>query len=226
MTLLQGEHISTDIAVIRGDAVWIRHTLGAPLHAGTFDYWTVDVQPRPTLERFIAAWMRSNLARYTGMVNVESIGERLIEVHLRFTDQWPDLYGRGWVEAVVRLYQTGVWEAPGEPPRIGYSVVLFGPHGRAYRYPARELIDAARQAPGVASVQITFHEDRPAALHAMPPGGFRLAVINCWDLDAGKRVRARLVQALIPDGASSPHDRPDQSSRASRIPENCQRASG
>ena len=26
----------------------------------------------------------------------------------------------------------------------------------------------------------------------MPPGGFRLAIVNCWDLDAGRAVRARL----------------------------------
>ena len=29
--------------------------------------------------------------------------------------------------------------------------------------------------------------------HAMPPGGFRLAVVNCWDLEAGRRVRAELA---------------------------------
>ncbi|MGR9093004.1 MAG: hypothetical protein ACU85U_20725, partial [Gammaproteobacteria bacterium] len=41
----------------------------------------------------------------------------------------------------------------------------------------------------ITSVQITFHDDIPAAQHAMPPGGFRLAVINCRDLEAGLKVR-------------------------------------
>ena len=27
------------------------------------------------------------------MINLETIGGRIIEVHLRFADQWPDLYG-------------------------------------------------------------------------------------------------------------------------------------
>jgi hypothetical protein len=27
----------------------------------------------------------------------------------------------------------------------------------------------------------------------MPPGGFRLAVINCWNLDAGLRAREELA---------------------------------
>jgi hypothetical protein len=46
--------------------------------------------------------------------------------------------------------------------------------------------------PGIASVQITFHEQRDPALHAMPPGGFRLAIVNCWELDAGIAARERL----------------------------------
>jgi hypothetical protein len=48
--------------------------------------------------------------------------------------------------------------------------------------------------PQVRSVQITFHADRPAAGHAMPPGGFRLAVINCLDLEAGRAARAVLAE--------------------------------
>jgi hypothetical protein len=33
-------------------------------------------------------------------------------------------------------------------------------------------------------VQITFHEDMEPEHHAMPPGGFRLAVVNAWDLQS------------------------------------------
>ena len=36
--LLTGEHVSTDWAVVRGEATWCRHTLGIPGVAGTFDY--------------------------------------------------------------------------------------------------------------------------------------------------------------------------------------------
>jgi hypothetical protein len=47
--------------------------------------------------------------------------------------------------------------------------------------------------PQVSSVQITFHADKPAELHAMPPGGFRLAIVNCWELEAGLEARRRLA---------------------------------
>ena len=45
--------------------------------------------------------------------------------------------------------------------------------------------------PGVSSVQITFREDADR-LEAMPPGGFRLAIVNCWDLEVGFAARERL----------------------------------
>ena len=38
--------------------------------------------------------------------------------------------------------------------------------------------------PGVSSVQITFHEDKAPEHHAMPPGGFRLAIVNAHSLGA------------------------------------------
>ncbi|MDE2261386.1 MAG: hypothetical protein KGL45_02565 [Gammaproteobacteria bacterium] len=34
---------------------------------------------------------------------------RIIEAHLRVTDQWPDLYGRHWLDAVVELYSKSTW---------------------------------------------------------------------------------------------------------------------
>ena len=46
--------------------------------------------------------------------------------------------------------------------------------------------------PGVSSVQITFDEDSDPLSQPMPPGGFRLAIVNCWDLDVGLAARDRL----------------------------------
>ena len=49
---------------------------------------------------------------YSGAANVETIGGKIIEVHLRFADQWPDLYGEGWLEAIVELYTRRRWRYP------------------------------------------------------------------------------------------------------------------
>jgi hypothetical protein len=193
MTLLTGEHVSTDFAVIKGNIAWCRHTLGIPGVAGTFDYWVIEERSRPKLERYCREWIRANLAGYTGMLNIETIGCRIIDTHLRFSDQWPDVYGRKWVDAVVRLYQRGTWDLIDAERAKGYSVVLFGPHGRVYTYPHPDVMACYEATLGISSIQLTFFEDRPPEAHAMPPGGFRLAVINCFNLDVGLRVRAALA---------------------------------
>jgi hypothetical protein len=149
--------------------------------------------PAPSVEEWCGRWCRKNLAGYTGLINLETIGGRIIEVHLRFADQWPDLYGGGpWVEAAVRLYKDKLWMLDDSLRRTGYSVVLFMPHGTRYKYPPREMQSEIISMPGISSLQITFHEDRSPDRHAMPPGGFRVAIVNCWDRAAGNAARDRL----------------------------------
>jgi hypothetical protein len=192
MDLLEGRHVSSDVAVVEGEPRWWRHVTGAPSGEGTFDHWTLHAARDPRLEGYCAAWIREHLGRYTGILNIETIGGRMIEVHLRMSDQWPDLYGEGWVNAVIRLYHARRWEYADVDRRDAFSVVLFGPHGPRYRYPPGALIDEVARMPGVSSVQITFHEGKPPSQHAMPPGGFRLAIINAWSLQAGRAGRERL----------------------------------
>ncbi len=193
MPLLEGEHVSTDVAVVNGQPQWWRHVLGKAIGDGKFDYWTVLAASRPNVESYCGDWLRAHLSDYTGIVNLETIGGQIIEVHLRFADQWPDLYGAGWVDALVRLYVDRVWEFDDSERREGYSVVLFGAHGVQYRHPDADLVQGLLSQPDISSVQITFYQDKPPALHAMPPGGFRLAIINCWDLSAGLAAREKLA---------------------------------
>ena len=127
------------------------------------------------------------------MVNFETIGGTIIECHLRLSDQFVDLYGPGWVESVVELYTDKVWGFADDNRRKGYSVVLFAEHGVQHRRIDPSTIEELVNAPEVSSIQITFHEDRSPGSHAMPPGGFRLAIVNCWLLDSGFKVRERLA---------------------------------
>jgi hypothetical protein len=59
------------------------------------------------------------------------------------------------------------------------------------------VVEQARGIDGVSSVQISFHQDRDPSQHSMPPGGFRLAVINAWTLSAGQAARERLKPFLL-----------------------------
>jgi hypothetical protein len=197
MLLLKGEHISSDVAVVDGVPRWWRHVTGKPAGEGTFDFWTVHAASNTVLEQRCGAWIRDNLAGYTGMLNLETIGGVIIEAHLRMSDQWPDLYGKGWVAAVIRLHQRAEWNFPDPDRQDGFSVVLFGAKDRRYRHPPRSLVEEISRMPGVSSLQITFHEDRDPEWHAMPPGGFRLAIVNCWDLATGQAARDRLCDHFM-----------------------------
>jgi hypothetical protein len=192
MTLLEGRHVSSDVAVVRGAPRWWRHATGKPGARGTFDFWTVHAAPEEAIEARCGAWIARHLADYTGMLNLETIGGKIIEAHLRFSDQWPDLYGAGWVDALVALYRDGGWRFEDCDRRDGFSVVLFGRKGPRYRHPPPAAVEEIRRRPSISSVQITFHDDRSPARHAMPPGGFRLAIVNAWELDAGRQARAEL----------------------------------
>jgi hypothetical protein len=198
MPLLTGDHVSTDAAVIDGEAVWWRHTVGKSLECGTFDHWMVLREARSEIEQYCGDWLRRHLKGYTGCVNFETIGTKIIEAHLRFADQWPDLYGPGWIEAVVGLYTSGEWRYCDEARRTGYSVVLFGAHGYHYKKPDDRAVNDFLNWPGVSSIQMTFHDEKPPEMHSMPPGGFRLAIINCWNPEAGFEIRDRLALMFQP----------------------------
>jgi hypothetical protein len=197
MTLLEGRHVSSDVAIVAGAPRWWRHVTGRPGPEGTFDFWTIHAESDAEIEAYCAEWIGRNMSDYTGMLNFETINGRIIELHLRFSDQWPDLYGHGWIDALIRLYHQGTWNFPDDDRRDGYSVVLFGPKGRRYRHPPAIAIEEALKLPSVSSVQITFYEDLDPDSHSMPPGGFRLAVVNGWDLQTGMVARERLERELI-----------------------------
>lgn len=194
MDLLEGEHVSTDAAIVDGRAHWWRHTVGLPIGRGMFDYWLVEAASRGSLEAHLGQWLDAHFRGYTGMINLETIGGKIIEGHLRFSDQWPDLYGADWVESVVRLYRDGFWSFVDAGRRDGFSLVLFGPHGICYKHPPTAEVDELRTWPGIRSIQITFHEGRTAQSHSMPPGGFRLAIVNTSELVIGQAVRDRLAR--------------------------------
>jgi hypothetical protein len=195
MPLLSGDHVSTDCAVVEGRIAWCRHATGVPWSEGMFSHWTIHAGQVGALGSKLEAWVERHMGGYTGMMNFESVGGTIIEAHLRFADQWCDLYGDGWVEALVRLYAKGRWDFEDTHRRDGFSVPLFARHGHGYAHPPEGLQAEVRAMPHVKSLQITFHESLPPQNHAMPPGGFRLAVINATELPAAMAARRRLAEA-------------------------------
>jgi len=65
------------------------------------------------------------------------------------------------------------------------------------------LIDEILRISSVSSVQVTFHEDWIPERHSMPPGGFRLAIVNCFDLTRGQAARDRFRKFFSLDAADA-----------------------
>ncbi len=196
MQLLVGDHVSTDCVVLNGTVHWTRHASGTSGPGGTFTFWKIESVQKPQLENMIAAWVKRHMRGYHGIINFETINGFIIEAHLRFADQWCDLYGAGWAEALVKLYADHVWIFDDTARQVGFSVPLFAQHGGKYLIPSLEAQTHIRSMPHVKSLQITFDEKKEAAAHPMPPGGFRLAVINATDLKAGFAARDELARAF------------------------------
>ena len=189
MPLLEGRHVSSDVAVVDGEPHWWRHVTGAPSGEGTFDHWTVHAARDAEVESYCGAWIRRHLARYSGILNIETIGGRMIEVHLRMSDQWPDLYGAGWVDAVVRLYQShdGTFRTrTAATASASFSLSRMVPIIAIRRRPWSNVCGACR---GFRACRSPSTRTRTPGHHAMPPGGFRLAVVNAWNLAAGQAGR-------------------------------------
>lgn len=205
MELLSGPHISTDYAIENGVPRWCRHATGLSWNDGMFKFWVIHSTANAELETFLNRWIERHMAGYTGMMNFETIGGKIIETHLRFADQWCDLYGKGWTDPLVNLYSNGKWRFDDPDPTEGFSIPLFAKHGGPFSHPPAAAQARIRAMPHVSSLQITFHETKKPSDHAMPTGGFRLGIVNTTNLEAGfaaRKVLARsfpTAQVMIPE---------------------------
>ena len=50
MTLLEGRHVSSDVAVLDGKPMWWRHATGHPGPEGTFDHWVLHAEHDAEIE--------------------------------------------------------------------------------------------------------------------------------------------------------------------------------
>ena len=189
-TLLEGKHVSSDVALVDGAPHWWRHAGGIASGDGTFDCWEVRADAGPPSKNGAArgAGASRGLHRHGQSRDHRRAHHR--GATCASPTSGPISTARAGSRPSVGLYAKGEWRFDDSARRTGYSVVLFAPHGAAYRHPPAERCSGKSPAlPGVSSLQITFHEDLPPARHAMPPGGFRVAIVNCWDRAAGNAAR-------------------------------------
>ena len=193
MELLTGRQVSTDAAIVDGGVHWFAHTEGHPIDNGRFSHWERLNGDNAALERVLSAWAARYLGGFTGIVNFETIGARIIECHLRMSVEFIPLYGRGWLDAVVRLYRHGVWDfAAGDYPR--FTVPSFTTY-RSHRLDAKRLA-AIEAMPGIRHVFPTLNGGMPEL--GNPPNGYRRAVIVADTLEAGRAALPAIDAAIAP----------------------------
>lgn len=175
---LQGEQSSSDCLVEQGAARWFAHTRASEQRAGARPlYWEVGAS-LPHLEPVLAGLIRHHLPGYTGLCNIELIGGRPVEMHLRGSNGFFDFYGPEFMRAWADLSDGQRFQAPAPVPG-GYVISVFG---------------TAQPDPALlAKMQTT---DLRVQLDAQTPD--RIAILRTTDLDAGLQAARALRQTSSP----------------------------
>lgn len=171
-----GRHISIDLLIKNGEIVWFCPTEGIPdqIRVGAFEAWNIltdFIIPEP-----ISLFFNEYFKEFKGIVNIELIGEHMIEMHLRMSSQWIDLNGETWTQDLINFYLFNSTEINRNIPK-GHSIPLF-----LDDYPSQQLsekfINDTIDIFKLSSIQITYDINKLRNRSSMPPGGVRVAVIN------------------------------------------------
>jgi len=187
-----GEHYSFDFIMRKGKIVECFVFRGEKLQHGAFDYWDL-VQEEDTPEyayRHAYSWLETNLDKYTGCVNVEMIGNYIIEAQLRMGDI--DRLGDPWLmHAIHDLYASGLWSwQPNEyTPKTFYLAALFAQPNTTFEL-NKKLV-------GRICDDLTYYQiDDPDTYHTNPSHGNRVAIFCDENWEAVARAR-NIVAALF-----------------------------
>lgn len=174
---LTGTHTSSDCLVRDGTAVWFAHTRASDQKdAERPIYWQIGVD-LPEHEAWLRRWVAEHLAGYSGLCNLELIGGRPIEAHLRGSNGFFDFYGPDFMPAWVALADGAPFVVPPPIPG-GYVISVFG---------TADLGEHNRRAAAAAGVQVQLDPRTPG----------RAAILRCRDRDAGFETYRRLTGRVL-----------------------------
>lgn len=109
---LEGDHWSVDCLIEQcGLIPWFAAAKGERLGDASFKSWRVGECPA-ILQRGVARWVTQWIPNYWGQLNVEFIGGKIIEVHLRLGYQFLPFYGEGFVDAFIAFMDGEPWCGP------------------------------------------------------------------------------------------------------------------
>lgn len=187
---VMGEHYSIDLILRKGEIVDHYCIRGEKLQHGMFDYWELIECPEATY-RYVYNWVEENFEGYTGCLNLEVIGETIIECHLRMGDI--DRFGDPeLMEAIHVLYNVGEWTYDGDRTDEFYLTALFAQYNQRFtinKTLCEEIFDYL----------IYYQIDDPNNAYINPPAGQRLAIFCGETLEDVTDARNIAIALFTPD---------------------------
>ncbi len=184
---LQGDHISHDLIVIKGDVVFDLPFRGEKLGQGMFDYWETIEAPASTA--YVSSWVKNNLSDYSGTINLETIGGKIIECHLRMGDI--DRLGNlQLLQNIINVYAGKDWTFHEKLPPF-YLFALWGDWNVNYSIDKNVVA-------GIGKDLTCYQIDTPDLYFQNPPGGVRLAITCSYEKEKALLARYELYENFSP----------------------------
>ncbi len=187
MEYLEGEHLSHDLIVRKGEVLFHLTFLGHSLGKGMFDFWEVTQRDRPL--NYAIHWASKHLPEYTGCINIETIGGKIIDCHLRMGDI-DRLCNKELMQSIVDLYSLGKWQFSLMPPPF-FIFPLWGERNVAYTIDTNLAQDICKRL-------TCYAIEDPELYYQNPIGGVRIAVACGYDREECIRARQLLYEKFIP----------------------------
>jgi hypothetical protein len=107
MEILSGEHLCIDIFILNGEIKLYTILRSKAAQKGTFEYH--ESMPNYKLSDEIKQFINKNFSKYTGIINCETISNKIIDLHLRPNGDF-FLYNMDVVKQIINLYMNHKWE--------------------------------------------------------------------------------------------------------------------
>lgn len=187
---LTGKHLSYDIFINDHgiqDYIIFR---GYPTEKGMFDKWKYIKNKKLPYKLII--WINKYLKNYNGVINLETIGEFIIECHLRMGDM--NLFQREDITKNIIDCYNNLKINPLKLPTI-YLVPVFVPKGKFVKVTKSMLIKAINSDKKNWKSIVTYMRDNKS--ESNPVGGDRLCMIVVYNLYVGLKIRKILLNMIF-----------------------------
>ena len=196
MEFLDGDNIQHDLAIHNGKIVWSNSFLGHKFflgekYTGAFDYWE---HQNITDELFatLQTWIMNNIPDYTGVVNCETIGYNIIEIHLRFGNVL-DLQDVNIMDAFIKLYTGKGFAIPPKPIKEFFIFSIFGDKETRYIAPTEGSIESKMEEFNIFDWKIDL-----VGTGRTPPLIKRIGWVSSLNENSGRDVRNWIIKKCKP----------------------------